>query len=135
MTLPATQPAALNGDVLPPRRKPLPETPYRIDGGKLVRERAGARTVVQMSNQQIKWATSEWVSEDFLKSMAHTRNQEKRAPLGDKHGAWQKVAEFPLNWFMNKLPTDAWEDMKAISKIANDGDNRAFRADGNHRRI
>jgi hypothetical protein len=112
------------------------ETRAYVDAsGNYVRERPGTRTTVTVDDQMVKWATSEYVSEEFLKRMAHLRNQEKRAPLGDSHGAWQKVAELPMSWFMNQLPTHAWEDKKAVAKIVNDSSNRAFRADGSHRRI
>jgi hypothetical protein len=110
------------------------ETRAYVDAsGNYVRERPGTRTTVTMDDQMVKWATSEYVSEEFLKRLAHTRNQEKRAPMGDKHGAWQKVGDYPAAWFMDQLPKDAWEDKKALGKIINNSDNRAFRADGNHR--
>jgi hypothetical protein len=118
-----------------PSRRPLPETRAYMDGGKLVRERPGARTTVHIDNDMVEWATSEVVSDTFLKKMAHLRNQERRAPRGESRGEWQLVGEYPATWFFNQLPQDAWEDTKAIGKIVNNGDYRALRADGNHRRF
>jgi hypothetical protein len=135
MTLPGPRPAARNGDVLPPLRKPLPETPYRVDGGKLVRERQGARTTIQMDGEMVRWATSERVTEEFLKRLKVSRDMNKRAPLGDAHGAWQKVADVPVGWLMDRLPVDAWEDKKALAKVLNDPDMRYLRADGDHRTL
>ncbi len=123
-------------DILPNRRPALPETrAYRDASGNMVRERAGARTTITIDDDMVKWATAEYVSERFLKKMAHLRNQEKRATRGESKGEWQLVGEYPTSWFFNQLPKDAWEDKKAIAKIVNNGDFRAFRADGNHRRM
>jgi hypothetical protein len=97
------------------------------------------RTVVQVDGDTINWAEQRWISEDMLKRLEHSRNQEKRAPLGDSHGAWQKVAEIPLSMIYDKLPPGGWSDPEAVDKamrgILNDSDYRLFRADGTHRRL
>jgi hypothetical protein len=122
---------------LPPNRRPsVPETRAYINAsGEYVRERPGVRTTITADDDIMKWATAEYVSQAFLDKMAHLRNQEKRAPRGESRGEWQLVGEYPMSWFMNQLPKDAWEDKKALAKIINDGDMRKFRADGNTRRF
>ena len=95
--------------------------------------RPGGYTKVELENNIMRWATSEWVSQEFLDLLAQERNLEKRAPLGDKHGAWQKVATVPTTMLFDKVPPDALEDDKAINRWLNDADMRAFRTDGNHR--
>lgn len=111
----------------------LPETRTYRDGNRMVRERAGARTVIEMDDQMIRWATTPRITQAFLDSLAASRNLNRRAPLGDSHGAWQKVAEIPVSYLMGKLPPDAWEDRKALSKIIGDRDVRKLRTDGDHR--
>lgn len=117
-------------------RQTLPPTRAYINAdGAYVRERPGVRTTVVNDDQVYRWATTERVSGKFLEWVAESRNQEKRAPLGDSHGAWQKVCEIPMTLFMEKLPPHAWEDKKAIAKLVNDPDLRLFRTDGTHRRM
>ena len=95
--------------------------------------RPGGFTRFEIENKIMKWATSEWVSQDFLDLLASERNLERRAPLGDAHGAWQKVATIPTNLLFDKVPPEALDDTKAINRFLNDSDVRAFRTDGNHR--
>lgn len=111
----------------------LPETRTYRDGNRMVRERAGARTVIEMDDQMIRWATTPRITQAFLDNLANQRKQNRRAPLGDSHGAWQKVAELPVSWLMGKIPPDAWEDKKTIAKLINDSDVRGLRTDGDHR--
>jgi hypothetical protein len=120
----------------PPARQQLPETRGYIDAsGNYVRERPGVRTTVVQDDKIYRWATAQRVSGQFLEWCKNSRDQNKRAPLGDSHGAWQKVAEIPMTLFMEKLPPHAWEDKKAIAKLANDPDLRLFRTDGDFRRL
>lgn len=77
-----------------------------------------------------RWGVTEQVDPLLLK-----RNHERgavtgRAPLGDSHGAWVKCAEIPMSMLFEKLPPEAWEDQKALARILNDPENRAFRCDG-----
>lgn len=58
-----------------------------------------------------------------------------RAPIGDSHGAWQKVGEIPLGFLLSKIPMDALEDRKAILKLLSDPDHRHMRSDAAHRRL
>lgn len=83
----------------------------------------------------MKWATSHWVSSEFLDRLKDMRDQERRAPMGDRTGCWQKVAEVPAALLFDKIPPDAWADEKAIGKFLNSSDFRAFRTDGNHRSL
>ena len=100
-----------------------------------VMDRDGARTKVLMDGRMMRWATSEWVSTEFLDRLKGMRDQERRAPMGDATGAWQRVAEIPAALLFDKIPPDAWADEKAIGRLLNDPDLRAFRTDGNHRRL
>lgn len=97
------------------------------------------RTIVQVEGDKITWAEQRWISDDMLARLKHSRDLERRAPLGDSHGAWQKVGEIPLGMIYDKLPPGAWADEdtfdRAMKAVFNDGDYRAFRADGNHRRL
>ena len=100
---------------------------YRADGSGFV--------TIERDGNTLQWATSEWVPNDLLDKLAAQRNMENRAPLGDSHGAWQKCAEIPLTILLQKIPFDAWGDERAMAKVLNDPDLRAFRCDGNHRRF
>lgn len=128
---------ALNGEVLPPSRSPRRLSPaYRVterrsDGFSFARH--GASTKVMLDAETMRWATAEYVSDTFLERMARLRNLERRAPRGDSHGAWQKVAEVPYNWLFSKVPE--LEDAKAVAKLLNDSDYRRLRCDGTHRRL
>lgn len=113
------------------RRQP---TRMEVTGnGTATYHRPGGFTKFEFERNVLKWATSEYVSQEFLDLMAASRNLERRAPLGDKDGCWQKVAEIPASMLFDKVPADAWEDKRAIGRILNDSDFRAFRADGTHR--
>lgn len=115
-------------------RQQLPETHAYVDaGGNYVRERPGVRTTVVNDDTVYRWATTARISGKFLEWVAESRNQNKRAPLGDSHGAWQKVAEIPMTLFLEKLPPHAWEDKAAVRKLVNDPDLRLFRTDGDYR--
>lgn len=116
------------------QRKNRVPTRLEITGhNSAVIHRQGGYTKFEFERNVLKWATSEYVTQEFLDLMAEQRNRETRAPLGDKHGAWQKVADVPASILFDKIPVDAWEDKKALGRILNDSDFRAFRADGNHR--
>ena len=95
--------------------------------------RQGAATKVLLDGQTMRWATAEWMSQEFLDRMARLRNLERKAPRGDSHGGWQKVAEVPFTWLINKVPE--LEDEKAVAKLLNDFDYRQLRCDGTHRRL
>lgn len=111
----------------------IPETRTRLDGNRMVRDRPGSRTVIEMDNQMVRWATTPRITQEFLDRLGDQRKQNRRAPLGDKHGAWQKVCELPVSWLMGKIPPDAWEDRRAIAKLINDRDVRGLRTDGDGR--
>jgi hypothetical protein len=116
------------------QRKNRAQTRMEITGnGTAIYHRPGGFTKFEFEDKIMRWATSEWVSQDFLDLLANERNVEKRAPLGDSHGAWQKVAEVPTTMLFDKVPPDALEDNKAINRWLNDPDMRAFRTDGAHR--
>lgn len=58
------------------------------------------------------------VSDELLKKNAEGRSRSGRiAPLGDSHGAWVKVGEIPLDFLLDRIPPDAWEDTKAVEKV------------------
>jgi len=122
---------------LPPNRRPdLPETRAYIDGsGRYVRERPGTRTMLTMDGDMMRWAETTRITQEFLERLKHTRDQNKRAPLGDKHGAWQKIADIPMKLWAEKLPPHAWDDKTAIKKLLNDPEVRLFRADGDYRQF
>lgn len=115
------------------QRKNRAATRMEIDGSTATYHRPGGFTKFEFERNVLRWATSEYISQEFLDLMAESRNLERRAPLGDKDGCWQKVAEIPASMLFDKVPADAWEDKKALGRIINDSDFRAFRADGNHR--
>lgn len=100
-----------------------------------VMDRDGARTKVLLDGRMMHWATSYRVSQEFLDACKQLRDQERRAPMGDSTGSWQRVAEIPAALLFDKIPPDAWADEKAIGRLLNDPDLKYFRCDGNHRRI
>ena len=124
-------------DILPFARSERRVPPaYRVtergrDGFTFARQ--GAATKVLLDAETMRWATAEYVTEAFLAKMARLRNLERRAPRGDGHAAWQKVAEIPYNWLFSKVPE--LEDHKAVAKLLNDSDYRKLRCDGTHRRL
>lgn len=98
--------------------------------------RGGKRTVVEVADGRLRWATTQLIPERFLDRLqAERAAAPRRAPLGDAHGAWQKVGELPLALVLQHIPPDAWEDGKAWSRLLDDRDLRRFRADGDHRRF
>lgn len=105
----------------------------RADGMTI--ERDGARTKFLLDGKMMRWATSYRVSQEFLDACKQLRDQERRAPMGDKTGCWQKCAEVPAALLFDKIPPDAWADERAIAKFLNSSDFRAFRTDGNHRKL
>ena len=100
-----------------------------------VMDRDGARTKVLMDGEMLRWSTSEWISTEFLDRLKAMRDQERRAPMGDSSGCYQKVAEIPAALLFEKIPPDAWGDEKAMARLLNDPDLKSFRVDGNHRRL
>ena len=95
--------------------------------------RQGAATKVLLDGQTMRWATAEWMSQEFLDRMAALRNLERKAPRGDSHAGWQKVAEVPLTWLLGKVPE--LDDDRRLARVLNDSDYRYLRCDGNHRRL
>ena len=57
--------------------------------------RQGAATKVLLDDKMLRWATAEWMSQEFLDRMASCAISERKAPRGDSHAGWQKVAEVP----------------------------------------
>lgn len=113
-------------------------TEYRLvdqSANGWVMDRDGARTKVLMDGSMMRWATSEYISQEFLDRCKSMRDQERKAPRGDSHGGWMKCAEIPVSFLLSRIPADAWDDQKAIGSLLNDPDLRAFRTDGNHRRL
>lgn len=108
-------------------------TDRRADGVTFARP--GAQTKIMLDGQMMRWATSERVSQEFLDRIEQERNLERKAPRGEATSCMQKVAEIPFSLLISKIPPDAWDDDKAINKLLNDPDLRAFRTDGNHRRL
>lgn len=101
---------------------------------------AHGRTVVELDGRTLKWAEQRWVPDNLLKVLEHSRNLERQAPRGDRHGAWQKVGEIPLSLVWDKLrrhedPADERAFDRACARVLNDSDYRAFRADGSHRKL
>lgn len=96
-------------------------------------------TKVELDGRTMRHATSEIISQEFLDSLQAQRNLNKRAPLGDSHGAWQKCAEIPINLIYQNMPKEEWGDERAFERatlrIANDANYRAFRTDGDHRTL
>lgn len=90
---------------------------------------------VERENGHFKVQNHQHVSDDLLAKNAEGRKRNARAPLGDSHGGWQKIADVPFSLLMSKIPPDAWEDQAALAKLLNDPEIRAFRCDGDHRRF
>lgn len=86
--------------------------------------------VIDEQDDMIRWGVREPVDDGLLRRNHERGTVTGRAPLGDSHGAWQKCAELPMSVLMEKLPPDAWQDQKALARLLNDPDNRAFRCDG-----
>lgn len=107
-----------------------------MDGpNRMVRYGQGSSTIIEATADEVRWATRTYVTDDLLARNAEGRKANRRAPLGDAHGAWQKVADVPLALIFEKIPHDAWEDKKAWAKVLNDPEVRYFRADGDYRRF
>lgn len=102
---------------------------------RLLRKTKTSALYTEVDGETLRWATTEWVSQRLLDELKASRNQNKRAPIGDRHGSWQKVAELPLSLVLQKIPMPDWEDTRAWKKLVNDPDLRYFRADGEHRRF
>lgn len=99
----------------------------------VIRRSPTTELLLDVDGDMLKWATRVHVPDDLLDRLAEGRKANRRAPLGDKHGSWQKVAEIPLAHAFDKIPPDAWEDRRAWEKLLNSGELRAFRCDGDHR--
>lgn len=82
---------------------------------------------------QVRWGVTEEVDGRLLDANHERGTRTGRAPLGDSHGAWQKVSEIPVSVLFNKLPPEHWEDEKALARVLNDPEMRAFRCDGGRR--
>jgi hypothetical protein len=108
-------------------------TDRNATGGTLTRD--GAQTKILLDGDLMQWATSEVISHTFLDACKQMRDLERKAPRGESTSCMQKVAEIPFSLLISKIPPDAWDDDKAIARLLNDPDLRAFRTDGNHRRI
>jgi hypothetical protein len=85
--------------------------------------------------QKLRLQQTTAIPQSFLDARAEERKRATRAPLGDSHGAYQKIAEIPLALLFAKIPPNAWNDQAALRKLLNDPDIRAFRSDGDHRRF
>lgn len=79
---------------------------------------------------QVRWGVKSLIDGRLLDANHERGTRTGRAPLGDSHGAWQKCGEYPISVLFNKLPPEHWEDEKALAKILNDPEMRAFRCDG-----
>jgi hypothetical protein len=101
---------------------------------RLLSRRPNADIYTEVSDGELRWATVEYVTDDLLQRLASSRNLNRRAPTGDKHGSWQKVAEVPLSIVLQHIPMPDWEDRKAWKKMLDNPDFSKFRADGPHRR-
>lgn len=111
-----------------------PTRSYMDGRNRMVREHAGGRTVIELDNEMVRWATTPRVTQEFLDRLAGSRsNAPTRAPLGESGGAWEKICEIPVSYLMGKLPPEAWEDRKALARIINDRDLRKLRCDAEGR--
>lgn len=117
------------------KRRTMGRVEMRGDSALLHRGDGSGFVKATLDGNTLKWTNNEWVPTDLLDRLAAERNLEKRAPMGDSHGSWQKVAEIPVALLLDRIPFDAWGDDRAMAKVLNDPDLRAFRADGNHRRF
>lgn len=106
---------------------------------RIVRGDGSGFTTMTMDGRTMQYATSEWISYEWLDRLKAERDLERRAPLGDSHGAWQKCAEIPLNIIYDNLPKEEWADghafEKAIVRVCNNSDYKMFRTDGNNRKF
>jgi len=105
-----------------------------------IRRMPGVETKVRLDDagrgrHQIRLQQTTAIPESFLAARAAERAAAGRAPLGDSHGAWQKIAEIPLALLFSRIPVDAWEDQDALAKVLNDPDLRKFRSDGDYRKF
>jgi hypothetical protein len=101
--------------------------------GNVVRlsTRPGVETRIERDGDTTRiWNTTR-IPGAFLDGLQVQRNDATgRAPLGDSNGAWQKVAEIPLDLILEKLGGAAnWEDEKAWKRTVNDSDFSRFRTD------
>lgn len=116
------------------------DLPRMTEQNFTIKHRPGVATKVRLDDagrgrHQIRLQQSTAIPTSFLDRLAAQRNAGGRAPMGDSHGAYQKVAEIPLALLFEKIPPDQWEDQKALAKLLNDPDLRKFRTDGLHRRF
>jgi hypothetical protein len=96
--------------------------------------RPGVRVTVDVDGDTTRIYNTYSIPRKLLDANAELRKENRRAPLGDSHGAWQKCADnVPLALLMEKIPPEHWEDEKALARFVNDPDLRAFRTDGDHR--
>lgn len=89
----------------------------------------------QRGKELVRLQQTTAIPQSFLDARAEERKNGGRAPLGDSHGAFQKIAEVPLALLFSKIPPDAWEDQTALRKLLNDPDIRKFRSDAEGRRF
>jgi hypothetical protein len=97
--------------------------------------RPGVRVTVDIDGDTRRVWNTYSIPHKQLDAFKAQRNQNRRAPLGDSDGAWVKCAEIPLSLLLQKIPPDAWGDEKALAKLLDDPEWRAFRTDGEHRRF
>lgn len=103
----------------------------RRDGrNRIVRERRGGATLIEVDGDQCRWATTEIVPSDLLAKLAEGRKRNGRtAPLGDRHGAFVKMGEVPIALLIQKgVPASQWGDAEVLTRILNDPDYRAFKS-------
>jgi hypothetical protein len=79
-----------------------------------------------------------FLDERQREQQAALANNHGRAPVGDKHGAWQKVAEIPLSLLMQRAPEAfaeagragfSFADQDKLRKLINDSDFKKLRSD------
>lgn len=84
--------------------------------------------------------TTTAIPQSFLDARAAERGRARddnggRAPTGDSHGAWQKVAEIPLSLLLKHVPFDAFQDQTALRRLVNDPDFQLLRSDVEQRKF
>lgn len=108
----------------------------------------GVSSDVQLENLgrgrfKVDVQTTTAISQSFLDARAAEQqqalaNNHGRAPMGDAHGAWQKVAEIPLALLMQHCRGSLAElaekgfsfaDQKALKRLINDPDLKKLRSD------
>src|SRR5262245_3638187 len=96
-----------------------------------------------LGRYKVEVRTETAISQAFLDARAAEQNaalanNHGRAPIGDQHGAYQKIAEIPLGLLMEhcrgsfrELLERGWSfsDQKRLKRLINDGDFKKLRSD------